>query len=473
MALSAATYTPKPVIYSRAQWGANENLRDKGSLHYFEIHAGFVHHTVNANDYTRAEVPGILRSIYAYHTQSRGWSDVGYNFLVDKFGRIWEGRAGGVDRPVVGAHTLGYNDYAFAMSAIGNYETARPSAALLQAYGTLFAWKLSLHGINAASTRQVVGPDTFQAINGHRDAGSTACPGRYLYAKIPQIRTLAAAAQRGWAGRQLESNLASTSHPDLIVRRASDGQGFVIPTGGLLSFAKARTVAGVRSSNNVVVPSPDLTGDGRGDLVVQAPDGTATVRPGTGTGFGTGIKKTTVLSGRDLITAVGDLNEDGRNDLVARNTTTGLLNAFLGNGTGGFARTRSRGDWSGYDKLAATGDLDGDGHVDVLARDRSGNLWRLSGNGNRTFDARVKVGSGLGSLRHHHRLRGLQPGRPTGHRDPGSGRQRLRARRATAGAASATGSARSAGSRARQSSSAATSSATGHPTSSTTRGPPS
>ena len=239
LALSAATYTPKPVIYSRAQWGANENLRDKSSLHYFEIHAGFVHHTVNANDYSRAEVPGILRSIYAYHTQSRGWSDVGYNFLVDRFGRIWEGRAGGVDRPVVGAHTLGYNDYAFAMSAIGNYETARPSKALLQAYGSLFAWKLSLHGIDAASTKQVVGPDTFQAINGHRDAGSTACPGRYLYAKIPQIRTLAAAAQQGWDGRQLESNLASTSHPDLIVRRASDGQGFVIPTGGLLGFANA------------------------------------------------------------------------------------------------------------------------------------------------------------------------------------------------------------------------------------------
>ncbi len=72
----------------------------------------------------RSQVPGILRSIYAYHTRSRGWSDIGYNFLVDRFGRIWEGRYGGVDRPVVGAHTLGYNDNAFAMSAIGNFETA-------------------------------------------------------------------------------------------------------------------------------------------------------------------------------------------------------------------------------------------------------------------------------------------------------------------------------------------------------------
>ena len=192
-----------------------------------------MHHTVNANDYTRDEVPGIIRSIYAYHTQSRGWSDVGYNFLVDKFGRIWEGRAGGVDRPVVGAHTLGYNDYSFAMSAIGNFETARPPKAMVQAYGSLFAWKLSLHGVNASSTRQVVGPDTFQAINGHRDAGSTACPGRYLYAKLARIRTLAAAAQQGWTGRQLESNLAVDRPPGPDRPTRQRRQGFIIPTNGI------------------------------------------------------------------------------------------------------------------------------------------------------------------------------------------------------------------------------------------------
>ncbi|MFC6344591.1 peptidoglycan recognition protein, partial [Nocardioides hankookensis] len=210
ISLQAATFTPKPQIYSRAQWGADESMRDKSSLHYFEVHAGFVHHTVNANDYTRDEVPGIIRSIYAYHTKSRGWSDIGYNFLVDRFGRIWEGRYGGIDRPVVGAHTLNYNDYSFAMSAIGNYDIKQPSNAMVEAYGALFAWKLSLHGVNAASTSQQVGSKVFQAINGHRDAASTACPGRYLYARIPDIRRLAAEAQRGWAGRELESDLAST-----------------------------------------------------------------------------------------------------------------------------------------------------------------------------------------------------------------------------------------------------------------------
>ena len=90
--------------------------------------AGFIHHTVNANTYTSAQVPALLRGIYAYHTQSRGWRDIGYNYLVDRFGRIWEGRYGGVGSPVVGAHTLGYNEVSFAMSAIGNFDIAEPAA---------------------------------------------------------------------------------------------------------------------------------------------------------------------------------------------------------------------------------------------------------------------------------------------------------------------------------------------------------
>ena len=205
--------SPRSRSSTRAQWGADESIRGKSSLHYGDVHAGFVHHTVNANDYTRSEVPGILRSIYAYHVKSRGWSDIGYNYLVDRFGRIWEGRYGGVDRDVVGAHTLGYNDDSFAASAIGNYQIAKPSKAMIQAYATLFAWKLSLHGINAASTHQWVTKSWFQAINGHRDAAATLCPGQYLYDKLPRIRKLAAAAQRGWSGRQLESNLALDRRP--------------------------------------------------------------------------------------------------------------------------------------------------------------------------------------------------------------------------------------------------------------------
>ena len=192
---AAGVSAPKPQIFSRDQWGADESLRDRGSLRYGDIHGGFVHHTVNANDYSRDQVPSLLRGIYAYHTRSLGWSDIGYNFLVDRFGRIWEGRYGGVARPVVGAHTLGYNEDSFAMSAIGNFETAQPSQR--HARRLRRALRLEARPARHQGRRHRRGHRRrrFQAINGHRDAGSTACPGRYLYAKLPEIRRATAALQ--------------------------------------------------------------------------------------------------------------------------------------------------------------------------------------------------------------------------------------------------------------------------------------
>lgn len=412
--LQAALYTPRPQIFSRAQWGADERMRGKSSLSYYEVHAGFVHHTVNANDYTRAEVPGLLRSIYAYHTQSRGWSDIGYNFLVDRFGRIWEGRYGGVDRPVVGAHTLNYNDYSFAMSAIGNFEQVRPSRAMLEAYGVLFAWKLSLHGVDASSPSQWVGSKTFKAINGHRDAASTACPGKYLYAKIPEIRTLAAEAQKGWAGRELESDLAGSPHPDLVVRRASDGKGFIIPTGGLTGFGKGVTGVSDLESGATVVASPDLTGDDVGDLLVRG-EKSAVVRPGKSDGtFGAGIKQTSAFAGHDLITAVGDLNGDGRNDLVGRWPATGRLDAFLGRGDGSFRSDRLGTVWGDYTALVGAGDANGDGHADVLGRDADGTLTLHPGDGKGGFGPAVDV---PGSWNRYSTITGIGDFNRDGHAD--------------------------------------------------------
>ena len=409
LVLQATTFTPKPQIFSRAQWGADESMRDAASLHYYEVHAGFVHHTVNANDYTRAEVPALLRGIYAYHVRTRGWSDIGYNFLIDRFGRIWEGRYGGVDRPVVGAHTLNYNDYSFAASAIGNYELVQPGKKLLAAYGRLYAWKLSLHGVDAGSTRQQVGSTVFQAINGHRDAAATACPGKYLYAKLPRIRQLAAADQQDWSGRQRQTDVASTPRPDLIVRRASDDRILVVPTGGLLHFGLQRGSAGW-AADDTVVATPDVTGDGVGDLAVRTGDGELTVRPGDGHGgFGAGIRPTRLFAGRDQIAAVGDLDGDGRNDLTARNPATGRLEVFLGNGKGGFTRVRLAPTWGGYRAITGAGDLDSDRHADVVALTSAGKLLLFPGTGDGRFDDAVTLAgdfsaydrvSGLGDVDH-------------------------------------------------------------------------
>ena len=384
------TTAPKPRIFSRAQWGADERLRDKGSLRYGEINAGFVHHTVNANNYDRAHVPSILRGIYAYHTQSRGWSDVGYNFLVDRFGRIWEGRYGGVDRPVVGAHTLHYNEESFAMSAIGNFETVRPSQAMINAYGALMAWKLSLHGIDADDTRQVVAGRAMEAINGHRDAGSTACPGRFLYAQLDEIRRLAAQLQRSGAEpdppteprppskpsapaaeRVLRGDLSGGPWPDLIVRDERTARALIVRTGGQVAFLDPETAAtGWRGMDLVTAPG-DLDGDGRADLIARSSATKKTsLYPGTGRGTLSAPTRTFARFSRlDQLTGVGDLNRDGHNDLVGRDAATDSLRLYPGNGSGGFTTARElSADWSPYDLTAGVNDFNGDGRMDLVAR---------------------------------------------------------------------------------------------------------
>ena len=423
--MQAGSYTPKPRIYSRAQWGADERVRDRASLSYYEVDAGFVHHTVNANDYTAAEVPGIIRGIYSYHVRTRGWSDVGYNFLVDKYGRIWEGRAGGVDRAVVGAHTQGYNQYSFAMSAIGNFETARPSATMINAFAQLMAWKLSLHGVSASDTSQVLAGKRFQAINGHRDAGTTACPGKYLYAQINSIRTKARTIQRGWTGRDLESNLAGTATPDIVMRRKSDGRGMVvtvvnadgrfkfgsvIDTGrsfaGLDKIWKAgdwdrdgyvdvigrrrsddrlllyrglgggrlaapRVLTGPVSSWGFVAPVGDMTGDGWPDLMAQPRGGSMRIYPGHGlNGFKPSYAAYAAVAGSAHI-PVGRWNSgDGAPDSIVRDGSK--LTVYYGNGPGGWTSRKVLPQTaSGYDWYFGSASIDGDWHTDMVARNRT------------------------------------------------------------------------------------------------------
>jgi hypothetical protein len=195
-----------PTIYRRKDWGADEHLRDSTPRYTGPIQAAFVHHTAGTNDYAPADVPKILRGVYAYHVQGRGWSDIGYNFLVDRFGRIWEGRAGGVDRTVLGAHTGGFNSDSFGVSVMGDYTKTQPSPATIAALARVIAWKFSITGdgpsldplaivelvsAGGGTSRYKSGTvHDFIRISGHTDAGHTECPGKYLYAQLPAIRSM-------------------------------------------------------------------------------------------------------------------------------------------------------------------------------------------------------------------------------------------------------------------------------------------
>ena len=192
---------PRPAMRSRRDWGANPRWRNGRPRYNDRLQQVHVHHTASGNGYSRSDVPGILRGIYRYHTHSLGWFDIGYNFLVDKFGRAWVGRSGGASRPVRGAHTLGFNTTSVGIAVIGNLERRTPRREAVRSVARIAAWKLGRHGKDAVGRVRVrsTGSDKYARgsrprlprVDGHRDTNDTACPGQELYDRLPQVRRTA------------------------------------------------------------------------------------------------------------------------------------------------------------------------------------------------------------------------------------------------------------------------------------------
>jgi hypothetical protein len=190
---AAEAQAASPNIISRQAWGANESLR-RGTPSVVTPRFMVLHHTAGNNTYTKAQSAAVVRGIYSYHTGTQGWADIGYNFLVDKYGQIFEGRHGGIERGIVGAHAAGFNSGSFGVAVMGNYDVVDAPAVAVEAVAQVAAWKYGVHGIDAGTTRTVsVNGRTLRTMIGHRDVGSTVCPGRFLYARMGQLRTRIAA----------------------------------------------------------------------------------------------------------------------------------------------------------------------------------------------------------------------------------------------------------------------------------------
>jgi hypothetical protein len=361
---AAAAATVRPAISTRAEWGADESLRLGKTPIYGQVQLGFVHHTADlsdssANTYTEADVPAMIRGMYAYHVKTLGWDDIGYNFLIDRFGRTWEGRYGGTDQAVVGAQTLGYNAVSTGVAAIGNFEidpTALPAVppAVIDAFSRLLAWKFSLAGIPATGNSPVLGLDgltPLQRISGHKDAYATLCPGRYLYAMLPQIRAGAAAL-------------------------------LVVPP--------------------IAVPpnAADFTGDGLSDIHGIKANGDMLLYRGNGVGgfSGPGVKIGLGWGMFAKVFSPGDYTGDGKADLLAIKAN-GDLFLYRGNGVGGFSGpgVKIGLGWGMFAKVFSPGDYTGDGKADLLAIKANGDLFLYRGNGVGGFSGPgVKIGLGWG-----------------------------------------------------------------------------
>jgi hypothetical protein len=194
----ASASAPQPFIIARAGWGADEGLKRCEIEYASSVRNAFVHHTATASDYTDAEAYQFVRSIYHYHTQSNGWCDIGYNFLIDRFGRVFEGRSGGIDRAVIGAHAGGFNTASTGVSMLGTHTSTPMTGPARYALRSFLGWKLDLHDVHPNMQIQVTSNGSTRypegqvvnlwTISGHRDVSTTACPGDMTYADLPSLR---------------------------------------------------------------------------------------------------------------------------------------------------------------------------------------------------------------------------------------------------------------------------------------------
>jgi hypothetical protein len=183
-----------PAIVSRLAWGANEAIRRVPPEYATSVQFALVHHTAGSNSYTRAQSAAIVRGIEVYHVKGNGWNDIGYNFLIDKYGQVFEGRYGGVERNVIGAHAEGFNTGSVGVAVLGTYASSAPPIAARNALVNLLAWRLdvahvdplsSLMWASGGNARFPAGTPVFlHTISGHRDTGFTTCPGAALYAQL-------------------------------------------------------------------------------------------------------------------------------------------------------------------------------------------------------------------------------------------------------------------------------------------------
>ena len=191
------TEAGSPTIVPRSGWGADEEIVRAKPTFAPAVRLLVVHHTAGTNSYSPAQAAAIVRGIEVYHVQGNGWNDIGYNYLVDRFGTVYEGRGGGVDRNVIGAHAEGFNAGTAGIALIGNYSAATPPKAQRDSLVALAAWRLDIAHVDPLATVVYTSGGnykykagklvTLRAISGHRDTGPSECPGTGAYKLLPAI----------------------------------------------------------------------------------------------------------------------------------------------------------------------------------------------------------------------------------------------------------------------------------------------
>ena len=189
------------VVHERAEWIAKKTPSPKGLETERDVRVLLVHHSDSGNTYKAGAVPSVLRGFHSFHTgPEKKWPDIAYNFFVDRFGDVWEGRHGSLERPVIGSASGGNQGHSQLVCLIGNFASERPPtrmlaslAALLAALGERYELDPDPDAtstfVSRGSNRWPKGKEvSTRSIEGHRAMSMTACPGDAAFAALPDVR---------------------------------------------------------------------------------------------------------------------------------------------------------------------------------------------------------------------------------------------------------------------------------------------
>ncbi|MCU1393147.1 MAG: hypothetical protein JWM34_1575 [Ilumatobacteraceae bacterium] len=364
--------TKAPAIVSRAQWKANERIRLDARA-YAPIRKLIVHHTATANK--PSNPAAVVREVEAYHASGRGFSDTGYNFMIDHKGVVYEGRAArryastevitGEDTKgwgVVGAHAKGFNAGSCGVCLIGDFETASPTDAALNSLVTVLAWQASRHRIDAHGAEDYFdiygGHHVFANITGHRQVGQTECPGALMYALLPTVR-------------------------DEVEKLAGSWKPLVVDTPGVLRYEWGSLRGPLAASANAVSTTSTTTPSDGTDATSTSTTSTSppavTTTDSVARGTGTSLTAIRVVSTNGTVYTAGKARKLGNPSARGITSVVSLTNAATGDG---YWALGANGSVAAFGGLSHFGDATGKGMaVDITATGSGGGYYVLMADG--------------------------------------------------------------------------------------------
>jgi hypothetical protein len=281
VARTASIGYPQPKVIPRIDWGANESYRFNSSGQevwppaFYPVQKLIVHHTATQNN--DPNPAATIRSIYYYHAVTQGWGDIGYNFLIDEAGNVYEGRhtfdypsgsspteENSLGYGVTGAHAQGYNSGTVGIALLGTLTSQDATQAARSALERLLAWEADHHGIDPRGASLYTNPvngtqATFPNIAGHRDVAATECPGGTFYATLPIIRSDVAAMLGATAPAPDFSLSVSPTSQSVVRGRASTYTVTVSPANGFTGSVALSATALPTGASASFSPNPTTT----------------------------------------------------------------------------------------------------------------------------------------------------------------------------------------------------------------------